>query len=282
MSTETEQRRREELAAFLRSRRARVDRAALHLPPVARSRVPGRRGGRGPHAASARPGTRGSSRPARSVRLAPCWKRSPGCSGSRHPESDYLLRYRRAHRPAAHAGRFARAAALTTAARRRVRTRLPAGIQLVDRRVERGVRAPVHGSRLWNPRSAICSGSSLPTPALRAHAGLARRADGSCGEFRASAKPAIGTAELSDLVRRLFSASPGSRRSGRAETSRRSRRANAFRSPGGRPRRLRGAQTAPRRRSRASARVVSGDRGREARQGGVMRPITRPSPSSSG
>ncbi len=43
MSTETEQRRREELAAFLRSRRARVDRAALHLPPVARSRVPGLR-----------------------------------------------------------------------------------------------------------------------------------------------------------------------------------------------------------------------------------------------
>lgn len=40
---DTEQRRRDELAAFLRARRARVDRAAVNMPPAPRSRVPGLR-----------------------------------------------------------------------------------------------------------------------------------------------------------------------------------------------------------------------------------------------
>ncbi len=40
---DTDRRRRDELAAFLRARRARVDRAAVNMPPAPRSRVPGLR-----------------------------------------------------------------------------------------------------------------------------------------------------------------------------------------------------------------------------------------------
>ncbi len=40
---DSDQRRRDELAGFLRARRARVDRAAVNMPPAPRSRVPGLR-----------------------------------------------------------------------------------------------------------------------------------------------------------------------------------------------------------------------------------------------
>lgn len=40
---DSDQRRRDELAAFLRARRARVDRASVNMPPAPRSRVPGLR-----------------------------------------------------------------------------------------------------------------------------------------------------------------------------------------------------------------------------------------------
>lgn len=43
MTADTDRGRRDELAAFLRDRRARVDRAAVNMPPAPRSRVPGLR-----------------------------------------------------------------------------------------------------------------------------------------------------------------------------------------------------------------------------------------------
>ena len=210
MSTETEQRRREELAAFLRSRRARVDRAALHLPPVARSRVPGLR--REEVAAlagvsstwytwleQARP-----INPSRSVLEAIA--RLFGLSAS---ESDYLLRL------GGHTGipltaegstvpvhlqrllesvsgpAFLLASNWSIVAWNAAYERLYTRVSTLE---------PEERNLLW----LVFTDAALRELMPDWHTQSRRFA----GEFRASAGPAIGTAELSDLVRRLSAASP--------------------------------------------------------------------------
>ncbi len=210
MSTESEQRRREELAAFLRSRRARVDRAALHLPPVARSRVPGLR--REEVAAlagvsstwytwleQARP-----VNPSRSVLEAIA--RLFGLSAS---ESDYLLRL------GGHTGipltaegstvpvhlqrllesvsgpAFLLASNWSIVAWNAAYERLYTRVSTLE---------PEERNLLW----LVFTDAALRELMPDWHTQSRRFA----GEFRASAGPAIGTAELSDLVRRLSAASP--------------------------------------------------------------------------
>lgn len=207
---DTEQRRRDELAAFLRARRARVERAAVNMPPAPRSRVPGLR--REEVAAlagvsvtwytwleQARP-----INPSRSVLEAVA--RLFALSAS---ETDYLLRL------GGHSGaRAAEGAPLAIPDRLRHLLESfpgPAFLLAADWSIVAwnaayarlytriGTLAPRERNLLW----LVFTDPSLRELMPDWHAQSRRFA----GEFRAAVGPAIATSDLADLVSRLSAAS---------------------------------------------------------------------------
>jgi len=210
VATDPDRLRRDELAAFLRARRARVDRAAVNMPPAPRSRVPGLR--REEVAAlagvsvtwytwleQARP-----INPSRSVLEAIA--RLFGLSA---PETDYLLRL------GGHAGgRMPEGGA--TALPEQLRHLLeslpgPAFLLAADWSI---VAWNAAYARLYSRISSLGEAERnllwlvFTDPALRElmpdWQAQSRRF---AGEFRAAVGPAIGTAGMSDLVARLSEAS---------------------------------------------------------------------------
>lgn len=210
MATDPDQRRRDELAAFLRARRARVDRAAVNMPPVPRSRVPGLR--REEVAALAGMSVTWYTwlEQARPINPSPsvleAIARLFGLSAS---ETDYLLRL--GGHPGARATEgspqdlppqlrhlleslpgptFLLAADWTIVAWNAAYARLYGRISALG---------PTERNLLW---------LVFTDPALRElmpdWQAQSRRF---AGEFRAAVGPAIGTADLSDLVARLSQAS---------------------------------------------------------------------------
>jgi len=210
---DTDQRRRDELAAFLRDRRARVDRTAVNMPPAPRSRVPGLR--REEVAAlagvsvtwytwleQARP-----INPSRSVleAIARLFALSA-------PETDYLLRLGGHAGGWMPAGRAGRAGDLPPHLHHLLESFAgPAFLLAADWSI---VAWNAAYARLYTRISSLAPDERnllwlvFTDPALRElmpdWQAQSRRF---AGEFRAAVGPAIGTADLSDLVARLSAAS---------------------------------------------------------------------------